>query len=802
MAENASTYKKQVHKEIDYIKLVRILFSRWYIIAGMVLLGILFAYLYLWYTPKTYRTSGVLKFEAKKSEISDLVSAMGSNNDGNSNIESEIFIIQSRNLLIGAIKKLDYRISFYTSEKFRNADLYPFKPLQIDFLEFDSLNFYQDLINYKPVDAKRFQLSWKMYGAMVEKTFAYNTPVKIGKLSFTLKDPQPLEFNAYQFQFNTAQHFLGRVLNGLHAEELVKSTNVLTIQQTDSNPQFAADILNAIMNEYMNYDRDQKTKSATQMIRFISEQQQFLSTAVKGSEISMEKYKQNSGVLDVNASAGVFMAKVTDLESQRALLKIQLMAIDQLKKQIAGNKDNLSLNFNMEGNIDPLLATLIANFNGLLADKNILLQTYNPASQPLMAINRQLLQVKNAALQNIRGSEQRILRNIDFLNAQLAQANAQVTALPAAERDIVSLHRDFEINEKVYSFLSEKKLEAQINRSAILPGATIIETALVQNNPVTPNIGGMYKSSVMLGLMAGIGLIVLVRVLNPYIYNKEVVESTSSQPIIGIISKFPRQINEESSQILTLAKSRSIFSESVRAIRTNLNFLAAEKNSKVICITSEVPGEGKSFVAINLASTLALIQKKVVIIGADLRRPKLHKTFGLQTDKGLSNYLINQCGLDDIIQHVEEGGFDFISAGIIPPNPSELLNSVRMQTLLTELRERYEIIILDTAPIGLVSDAIPLIRWSDINLFVIRYARSTYNAAKVPDRLAEEYKLNNFMIVLNAFEENSLFSNYHKGNSEQGTRYTDYSGYKTSGYYMDEEEKEPRWKRWFKFRSV
>lgn len=797
MEETSGNQKKQVYKEIDYINVVRILFSRWYLIAAMALLGVLYAYAYLWYTPKTYRTSGMLKFEVKQTELSDLMTAMNSN-DGHSTIESERFILQSRNLLIDAIKKLNYTISFYTADEIRTTDLYPYQPLRIDLLDFDSLNFYQDIIKYKSVDSKRFQLSWKMYGADVQKTFAYHAPVRIGKLSFTLNDPQPLEHHTYLFQFNKPEHFLGRVRGGLHAEELDKNANVLTLQQTDSNPQFAADILNAIMNEYMNYDRDQKTKSATQMIRFITEQQQYLSTAVKGSEVSMEKYKQNSGVLDVNTSAGMFLAKVTDLESQASLLRIQLIAIDLLKKQISDKKDNVSLNFNMEGNIDPLLAALIANFNGLLADKNILLQTYSNTSQPVSEINTQLLQVKNAALQNIRASEQRIRKNLSFLNTQLSQANAQVAALPAAERDIVSLRRDFEINEKVYSFLSEKKLEAQINRSAIVPGATIIEKAQLQNNPVTPDVRGTYRSSILMGMLTGIVLIMMIRVLNPFIYNKELVESLTGQPIIGMISKFPERIDDDSKQILNLTKSRSVFSESIRAIRTNLNFLAAEKNSKLICITSEVSGEGKSFVAISLASTLALIERKVILIGADLRRPKLHKTFGLPGDKGLSNYLINQCGITDIIHHIEHENFDFISAGIIPPNPSELLNSLRMQELLTTLKERYEIIILDTAPIGLVSDSIPLIRWSDINLFLIRYARSTYNAAMIPDRLAKEYHLNNFMIVLNAFEENHLFSTFHKNNGS-GTRYTDYSTYKSAGYYVDEEKKGWDWKRWFKW---
>jgi tyrosine-protein kinase Etk/Wzc len=783
--------KKLTNREIDYLKIARILLSRWYFVAGSALIGLLIAYVYLWYTPKTYATSGILKFEEKKSELSDLVNVMSNSGRSPTNLQSEKFILQSRNLLLSAIRTLDYKISFYISGRVRTYDLYPRKPLQINLLKFDSLSFYQDLITFIPVDKKTFNLSWSVTGNELQQTFNYNTPVKVGNVDFTIGYPGAMNANtSYLFKFNVPDSFLDRVRAGFRTNEAIKNSNIVTIQQTDSNPQFAADILNAIMDEYLNYDRDQKTQSATQMISFINEQQEYLSSAVKGSERSLEKYKQNSGIMDVSSSANIVLSKVSELESQRSLLKIQLMAIEQLKKQIADDKNNVSLNFNLEGNVDPLLGVLTNNLNNLLTDKNILLKTYNSTSQPVEDINRQILQVKNAALQNINASNQRIQKNINYINAQLAQTNQQVSAFPAAEKNMISLRRDFEINEKVYSFLSEKKLEAQINRSAILPGATVIEQAQANYSPVSPNGKEIYRTAIVLGLLAGVVIIILIRVLNPYICDKEFVESATNIPIIGIIRKFPDRIDEDNSQILALSKPRSIFAESVRSVRTNLNFLASEKKSKVICITSEVAGEGKSFVALNLSSTLALIDKKVLLIGADLRRPKLHKAFGLSNSTGLSNYLVNQSSIEDIIQHTGHKNLDFISSGPVPPNPAELLLNERVSDLLSQLRERYEMIMIDTAPVGLVSDSIPLICQSDINLFVIRYGKSKHNAATIPQGLAHEYSLDNMAIVLNAFEENLLQSGYYKNSPNQGALhyYADYNGYQSSGYYEHEEK--------------
>lgn len=769
-------------KEIDYLKIARIILSRWYLLAGSILIALLIAYAYLWFTPKIYATSGILKFEEKKSELADLVNAMSSSGRNPANLQGEKFILQSRNLLLSAIRQLNYPISFYNSGRLRDYDLYPQQPLHISLLKLDSLNFHQGPIAFKPISQKLFNLSWNVAGKEMQKVFAYNAPIHIGNIGFTIKSTRPINPNTtYLFKFNTPESLLGRVTEGLQTSEAAKNSNIVSLQQTDSNPQFAADVLNAIMTGYLDYDRNQKAQSATQMIRFINEQQEYLSSKVRGSGRSLEQYKQRSGILDVNSSASLALSKVSDLESQRSLLKIQLMAIDQLRKQITDDKHHASLNFNLEGNIDPLLGTLTSKLNDLLTDKNILLKTYNSSSETVEDVNRQIAQVKNAALQNINASNQRIEKNIVYINSQLSKLDQQVSSFPAAEKDMIGLLRDFEINEKVYSFLAEKKLEAQINRSAILPGATIIESAQVNDTPISPNVLKTYRSAIIFGLLAGLAIIAFIRVLNPYIYDKESVENMTTIPIVGIIRKFSGP------------SPRSIFAESVRAVRTNLNFLASDQKSKVICITSEVAGEGKSFVALNLSNTLALIDKKVVLIGADLRRPKLHQTFGSANSKGLSNYLVNQSTIDEIIQQTDHKNLDFISSGPLPPNPSELLHDERLTDLLNELKKRYEVIMIDTAPVGLVSDSIPLICRSDINLFVIRYGKSKHNAAMMPQALAQEYNLNNMAIVLNAFEENILQSGYYKNNASQGRShyYANYNGHQHSDYY--EEEKKSKW---------
>lgn len=806
MEETNKLPTKLPNQEIDYFKIAKILLSRWYWIVGSVAICMLVAYCYLWYTPKTYATSGTMKFEEKKSEISDLVSVINNSDKGPSKIQSEMFVIQSTGLVLSAIKDLDYRISFYLGGRIRTTELYPRKPLDIQLLKFDSLDYFRQLISFQSENNHAFTLSYSNGNKTIQKTYNYNTPITLGNTAFSIKYTGEIPKNVvYMFKFNTAEDFLGRVRGGLRTNEVVKNSNIISLQETDSNPQFASDILNAIMREYLKYDRDQKTLSATQMIYFIQNQLDTISVEVRASENLIEKSKQNSKIIDITSAAADALAKSKELEAQRSLLKIQLIAIDQLKNQITSEKDNVSLNFNMEGTVDPLLAGLISSINSLILKKNDLLKSYIPGSQPIQDVDQQILQVKNAALNNINLSRSRIEKSISYINGQSTLVDQQISVLPENERVMVGLKRDFDVNDKVYSFLSEKKLEAQISRSAILPGAVIVEAAQPNFSPVSPNVNDIHHSALISGLLIGLGLIILIRILNPYIYDKETVESLTTVPILGIIRKFPEQIDENSTQILAIIKPRSVFAESVRSVRTNLSFLASEKSSKIICITSEVAGEGKSFVAVNLTSTLSLIDKRVILIAADLRRSKIHKTFNVPNDKGLSNYLAHQCTADDIILNAGQEKMDFIVSGPVPPNPSELLHSARMAELIEELKLRYDIIMIDTAPIGLVSDAIPLIRMSDINIFVIRSGKSKFYAATIPQRIAQEYHLDNTVIILNAFAEDLLHSRYYttKFTGEQhGSRYyyySDYSGYDSSGYYVDS-DKDKWWKisRWLK----
>jgi len=808
MEETNKIQQKLPNQEFDYFKIAKIIISRWYWIVASMMLCYIAADVYLWYTPKTYATTASMKLEDKKTELSDIVPSIGNSGDKNvSRVQTETFVIQSRNVILNAVKDLNYPISFYVAGRVRTNgyELYPARPLNIKIIKFDSLNFYTGLITYKAISKNEFTLGYNINGADVSKTFLYNNPIDIGSTTFSISYADVSKNTVYLFNFNNPEALVSRARGGLGVSEVIKNSNIVYLRESDSNPQFAADIVNAIMKEYVIYDRNKKQQSSSQIINFIDSQLDTISERVKRSENAIEDFKKNSKLMDVNSAAQTQITKANDIVAQQDLLKIQISSIEEAKQHIINGKDNVNVNFTIDGMSDPLANSMITNYNSLLADRYTLIKTYSINSQPIKDIDHQIAKVKSAIIDNINQSILHFHQKIAYLDKQLGGINQKIEKMPLAERELVSLNRDFEINEKVYSLLSEKRIDAQISRSAIAAGATIIEQAQANLSPVAPDEHGIRRNAIIMGLLIGLGVIVLIRILNPYIYDKETVESLTAIPIIGVIRKFPHKMDENNTDILVLSQPRSVFAESVRAVRTNLSFLASEKDSKVICVTSEVAGEGKSFVAINLSSTLSLIDKRIILIAADLRRSKLHKTFHLPNDVGLSNYLANQAEIDDIIIHTYQHNLDFIPSGPVPPNPSELLHSSRMSLLIAALRERYDIIMIDTAPVGLVSDSIPLIRMSDINVFVIRSGKSKFYSATIPQRVDQEYNLNNSVIILNAFEEDLLHSRYYttKFTGENyGSRYyyySDYIGYESSGYYVDSNKK--KWwdiRRWFK----
>jgi tyrosine-protein kinase Etk/Wzc len=793
--QNQSNEKNiAISQEIDYIKILKILWSRWYWIASILIVCIICSYIYLWYTPQTFSTAASLKFEKDNSEISSLLRGKF-NLEGSKSIESESYVIRSAPLLTNAIGRLDYRVTYGIVGRFRSKEMYPYKPFVVKVINEDSLQRHTGTYLFKKINAKTFRISVKDDQHNISEEKQFDQMFTLLGFTFVIENSELTDFSDYYFKINHKEDFLGRVASGLGTKELGKTTNIMQVSHIDENPYFAKDVVNTVMKEYVYFDEQNKSKGANSTIAFINSQLQIMSDELKAAQNDLKNYKIENKISTIGNFSQTRERRLNNLQEQLVGLKTQNINLDIFEQQIKNNQDKVYLNFNIEGETGAFLKGLIDKLNILLIERSGKLVTYNEKSNPILELDKQIFEIKDAIIRNIKSFRERQNKYIANIDNELRNADANLAIVPGAEQDLTNLQRTYDITEKVYTYLSDKKLEAQIALSAMSSGVSIVNEAPLSFKTVEPQKARVYSSALLIGIIISLGIIILVRVINPYIYDKETVEALTNIPIIGVVKTFPTKLDKSNKQVLSLEKPKSVFAESIRSVRTNLSFLASEKQSKVICITSEISGEGKSFMTINLASTLSLIDKKVVIIAADLRKSKMHKAFEVDNDKGLSTYLSNQHQIEDVLLQTHVEGLDFIPSGPNPPNPSELIQSERMKILLDYLSTQYDYVLVDTAPIGLVSDSVPLIRNSDINIFVIRSGVSRVGASSIPEKISREFNLNNMVIILNAFSNDSLYSRYYSTNYansyyESYYYYADYSGYYGYGYYDDVK---PKW---------
>ncbi|MEE1883904.1 GumC family protein [Pedobacter flavus] len=795
MIHNEYTERNSLAKqELSYWKIFNIVLSRWYWIVGMLVLSYIAAKVYIAYTPQTFRSEASLKLNLDDQNAASVTAPNAFRYLRTNLIETEAQIMRSPDVILNAIEKIDYKITYYLEGKIKKSEVYPNKPFEIQILHQDAENFSRAEYEVRPVSSSTFELTenskdgWERYN--------YGQIINKGDVIFKVISPIP-STGKYSFHFNSAKDFMGRALNGLSIEEGDKNSNVMNIYHTDRNPRFSADILNSIIKQYIINDEVEKRRSAKQTINFLEDRLRFIDSTVNKSGDILSNFQTENNFIDPEAEKSININKIPQLKEEINNLELKGSIINQIAAQIKNTPLYAPISLFIDASINTSIQEILTQYNNAIQTRQELLKDFKPNSSRVLDIERKLIQLKNgmnSVTQTLKNSNDQALK---YLRSELVSIQNTLSAIPPIQNDFTKLSNKSEIDQKMLAMLFERRLQAQISEASIVSSAKIIHLAEASMTPIDPIPRKIYSSYLFLGLFISIGLIFATRIFNPYIYDVETIEGLTTTPIIGVILKYPKKVEDNVKKILSLSRPKSIFAESVRSVRTNLSFMGGNKPSKTVCVTSEVSGEGKSFVIVNLAGTLSIIDKKVIVIAADLRRSKMHKIFNVENRVGLSTYLSGMHTMDDIILKDNDYDFDFITSGPVPPNPSELLHSPKMKGLIEALNKKYEYILIDTAPVGLVSDAIPLIRMSDINLFILRSGVSNRRAATIPDRLVREYELNNFAIILNSFGNEKLHANIYTtnyANSSVGNYYySDYTGY-GSGYYSNHDDK-----KWWQF---
>jgi tyrosine-protein kinase Etk/Wzc len=767
--------------EVDLIKLFFLMLSNWYWFVLAVLVALAFAWLYNSHTLPTWRVSAtVLIDEDKGSRASigsdQLLEGFGLRS-GMKNLDNQLLILTSWALIEKTLDELPFGTEYYTRGRINKIAFYPESPIKV-FADSSYLiptdvefrvrliddNSYSILANTKGPDEVEIQAA---FGEFVEIN---GSKIRIEKINSGVSvkgTPATIYFMIHSHD-KLVESFRSR----LKAVTASKEGTIIKLSLDGTNRKMDIDFLNKLIEVFVNNNLERKNLEAVRTVDFIEGQLSGISDSLSITEDRLQKFRSANKVMDMSAQGQQIINQAMTLENEKAKLVIESnyyeYLADYLSKDISGEQPVSPATMGIS---DPGLTNLVvelANLQSEYFSNNM--TDRNPMRAQIAQKLRNTRDALNETLKGVRHANDLSMRE----NArQIRSINASAVTLPKTERELLGFQREFKLNDVLYSFLIEKMAEAQIQKASNTPDNEIVDKARPDGVPVSPKTKVIY----IFALLAGIGLpfiiLLLVNAMNVVIKNEDDLRNITDLPIAGYI---PHSILN--GKTLVLKDTSTIIAEAFRSLRSRIQFFTKEIKSPVILVTSSMPGEGKSFTAINLASIYSLTGKRTLLIDFDLRIPTLYKQFEISNFKGVSTWLIGKDQLSDVINKTQYENLDFISAGTIPPNPAELIASDKTSNLFSELRELYDFIVVDSAPIGTISDSLSLARFADASIILVRHGKTIAPFLANTIEGAKSNGISSLCIVMNDISEDK---------SKYGYRYT--SGYRYGHKYYGREPK-------------
>lgn len=786
--------QKTDYKELFY-KLYR--YKNWFILSFLIF--VIAAFLFNKITNTIYKnqTTLLLQEEEKNNFMTgeNIMQGFGLF-AGNQNIENEIGILQSFTLINDAIVQLNLESSIFKEEYIfgdaldmdflkSDKDIYKESPVRISLdkssLQPIDLPIYFKILDNKKVKIEAHGVEVPMYSYLEDEVIyiadsiningIYNFDDEIKGKNFSFKlHLKSKELSLWKdvktyFIFNNLNLMTLEYQSKLNAVNTSKTSSLVVISLKGGDKYKITDFLNTLSNAYLDRNLEKKNRIAVNTVKFIDSQISEVSDSLSIAESKLQNFRTTNQVMDLSFQGQKSFEKMNELESQRAILMVQQKYYDYIRDYFNRNNDMSDLIApSSMGVQDPLLNQMIVELITLNSERRNLLNKGNTKNLFLNNIEIQIGNLKKTIQENIANNAATTAIAIQDINNRSAKISSQMSKLPSTERQLFGIERKFKLNDAIYTFLLQKRSEAQIARASNAPDYEIIDPARhVTTSIIYPKRSLNFVIAGVAGLLIPFIFIMLIEFLNMRINSKKELESLTELPIIGHVFH-----NDSKNKIVITDSSNSPISESFRSIRTNLQFYSRGKEKQVILLTSSYSGEGKSFIAQNLASVFALFGKKTLLIGFDMRRPKIYQDLNLTNKVGMSTTLINKASVEEIIQQTQIENLDYISAGPIPPNPLELIASERTEEVFKELRELYDFIIIDSPPVGIVSDAYLITKYADVTLFVVRQGYTHKEAFANNLQHIMQKKISNVSLILNDVKARGMAYDY-------GYEYTYYS---------------------------
>jgi tyrosine-protein kinase Etk/Wzc len=729
-------------KNIDVRQLFMRILANWPIVLACILFAAGGAWLYLKKSPRIYEGSATILVRDTKSKAIDAQGLIGLDMlRSSSTVENEQQILQSVSLTYSAVKKLQWRVSYFSDGHLRDNPLYNSTPFIIEpdtthtqrigvrfDIEFSGDNTWHitskgggSLYNYSTNEFGSNEAAAYTGSDVYDGKHHFGDTISSGGFRFVLvKGPgynEPGEGAHYYFYMNSLQG-LGKSLNaGLTTEPTSKTATVLHVTMRYNEPGLLNDFLNALAEEYLQYGLNSKNEVALRTIEFIDGELDGISTQLANAEGDLEKYRHDNKIIKLDDEATRVFDYMKQLDNEKAILMLKSKYYKYLKDYLEAGQDPSSIIVpSAMGIDDPVTAELITGMAKLYDERSALAKSAGERNPAIQQLDAQLQQTRNSILENIKNIINLSNLSINDINARSSMVDNRISGLPTNQRKLLGFEREFELYNQLYVFLLQRKAEAQITAATNMPDNYIIDPCRSDYvSLVSPNSMTIYSIALLIGLLLALGIIFGPDFLRNTFSSPQEIEEAVGVPMAGFIIH-----NEYKDENIFINHSSSPLAEGFRSLRTNFNFIGQTKDKMVILVTSDLPKAGKTFISYNVGHTYAMSGRKTLLVAADMRKSQIHEIFSIPSKPGLSNLLIGACTLQQAVYKTTVPNLFVMPAGVVPPNPAELLDSENCENLFKQLRQEYDLIIIDTPPAGLVTDANILMPYADINALIIR----------------------------------------------------------------------------------
>ncbi len=731
---------------------------KWFLLSAVVCLAI--ARIYLATKPNIYQRQAVMLVKddasgtGRRSAVgTDALMQLNGVMAGSS-VKNEVYILRSHMLMKEVVRKLHLDVLYTQKHRLQDVSLYDVRPFSIQFQESEDsvkvASFNVEVLNKR--ECKISGVQTRDGELDYEKTIRFGQMVKtpVGQLIIV---PIPEYLDKFMGKTILVTHLdIERAANmvggRISAGEVDRESTLVRIVCTDTNIQRADDILAALLEAYKRSIIQDKNLLAQSTADFIDERIKIISKDLSRVEGDMASFKQRNNLVDLSQNAQTYLAQSNTARQRTIQLQAQQASISYLLNHLRSSSQGNSLIPMLGGLTDAGVQSQIQRYNDLMLERNHLVENSGEGSSSIKEMDANLRQMKQAVIASVQGYKASV--DLQTRQAQHEEQNLQgnLASVPQKEKEIIDIQRQQSIKETLYTYLLNKREETALQLAIQEANIRVVEQPFGSLNPIAPRRMVINCAALLIGLLLPFVVLYLMNLLNMGVRGRKDIEQFTSIPVIGEIPRVKHESKDDTNVVVD-NESNDAVSEAFRMLRFNLTFV--NKDARVMMFTSTMPGEGKTFVSRNFAYTLSLMGKRVILVDADIRKRTQSSLYGATRKAGLTSYLSGSVeNIEDmIIKGSEKNNVDVLPAGILPPNPAELLMSERLETLVNELKKTYDYIVIDNVPAQVVADAGIVNRVADCTIYVVRSGKLDRRYLPELERLYQEKKFNNLCVLIN-----------------------------------------------------